>query len=66
MIYIYVYIYIHTYIYIYICIYVYICIYICIGINGKVIDVSYGGKEMYGKGGPYFLFAGDIYRCIYM
>jgi hypothetical protein len=29
-----------------------------VGINGKVIDVSYGGKEMYGKGGPYFLFAG--------
>lgn len=31
---------------------------IFMGINGKVIDVSYGGKEMYGKGGPYFLFAG--------
>lgn len=31
---------------------------IYIGINGKVLDVSYGGKEMYGKGGPYFLFAG--------
>jgi predicted heme/steroid binding protein len=31
---------------------------ILMGINGKVIDVSYGGKEMYGKGGPYFLFAG--------
>lgn len=31
---------------------------ILMGINGKVIDVSYGGKEMYGRGGPYFLFAG--------
>ena len=31
---------------------------ILMGINGKVIDVSFGGKEMYGKGGPYFLFAG--------
>ena len=31
---------------------------ILMGISGKVIDVSFGGKEMYGKGGPYFLFAG--------
>lgn len=31
---------------------------IFMGICGKIIDVSYGGKEMYGKGGPYFLFAG--------
>jgi membrane-associated progesterone receptor component len=31
---------------------------IYIGINGKILDVSYGGKEMYGQGGPYFLFAG--------
>lgn len=31
---------------------------ILIGINGKVIDVSFGGIEMYGLGGPYHLFAG--------
>jgi membrane-associated progesterone receptor component len=31
---------------------------IYIGINGKVIDVSYGGFEMYGEGGPYHIFAG--------
>lgn len=31
---------------------------ILMGISGKVIDVSFGGKDMYGKGGPYFLFAG--------
>ena len=31
---------------------------IYMGICGQIIDVSYGGKEMYGKGGPYFLFAG--------
>jgi len=31
---------------------------ILIGINGKVIDVSFGGIEMYGVGGPYHLFAG--------
>ena len=31
---------------------------IYLGIKGKVIDVSYGGKEMYGKGGPYHIFAG--------
>jgi membrane-associated progesterone receptor component len=35
------------------------------GINGKVIDVSYGGKEMYGKGGPYNLFVGvDASRAL--
>lgn len=35
------------------------------GINGKVIDVSYGGKEMYGEGGPYNLFIGiDASRAL--
>lgn len=34
-------------------------------INGKVLDVSYGGKEMYGVGGPYHLFAGiDASRAL--
>jgi membrane-associated progesterone receptor component len=38
---------------------------IYMAISGKVIDVSYGGKEMYGKGGPYFLFAGiDASRAL--
>ena len=38
---------------------------ILMGICGKVIDVSYGGKDMYGKGGPYFLFAGiDASRAL--
>ncbi len=31
---------------------------IYIGINGKVLDVSYGGYESYKEGGPYHLFAG--------
>lgn len=31
---------------------------IYLAIRGKVLDVSYGGKEMYGIGGPYHLFAG--------
>jgi len=31
---------------------------IYVGINGKVVDVSYGGKAMYGAGGPYNIFAG--------
>jgi len=36
-----------------------------VGINGKVIDVSYGGKEMYGKDGPYYLFVGiDASRAL--
>jgi membrane-associated progesterone receptor component len=38
---------------------------IYVGINGKVLDVSYGGKEMYSKGGPYFIFAGiDASRAL--
>jgi membrane-associated progesterone receptor component len=38
---------------------------IYIGINGKVIDVSYGGYEMYAEGGPYHLFAGkDVSRAL--
>ena len=36
-----------------------------VGINGKVIDVSYGGKDMYGKDGPYHLFVGiDASRAL--
>ena len=31
---------------------------IYVGINGKVLDVSYGGYESYKEGGPYHLFAG--------
>ena len=31
---------------------------IYLGICGKVLDVSFGGTEMYGPGGPYHLFAG--------
>jgi membrane-associated progesterone receptor component len=31
---------------------------ILMGICGQVIDVSYGGTEMYGKDGPYYLFSG--------
>ena len=31
---------------------------IYMAIKGNVLDVSYGGKEMYGPGGPYFRFAG--------
>lgn len=38
---------------------------ILIGLNGSVYDVSYGGKEMYGTGGPYAMFAGrDASRCL--
>jgi membrane-associated progesterone receptor component len=38
---------------------------ILMGINGKVIDVSYGGQEMYGTGGPYHIFAGmDASRAL--
>lgn len=38
---------------------------ILVGINGKVIDVSYGGKAMYGAGGPYNIFAGrDASRAL--
>lgn len=34
-------------------------------IKGKIIDVSYGGKKMYGKDGPYHLFAGiDASRAL--
>ena len=36
-----------------------------VGINGNVIDVSYGGKEMYGHDGPYNLFVGiDASRAL--
>jgi membrane-associated progesterone receptor component len=36
-----------------------------VGINGSVIDVAYGGKEMYGHGGPYHIFAGkDASRAL--
>jgi membrane-associated progesterone receptor component len=31
---------------------------IYVAINDKIFDVSYGGKEMYGLGGPYHKFAG--------
>lgn len=38
---------------------------IYIAINGKVLDVSYGGKAMYGVGGPYHLFVGhDASRAL--
>lgn len=38
---------------------------IFVGINGKILDVSYGGKEYYGEGGPYFVFAGiDASRAL--
>jgi len=38
---------------------------IYIAINHKVIDVSYGGTEFYGQGGPYFRFAGiDASRAL--
>jgi predicted heme/steroid binding protein len=34
-------------------------------IKGNVLDVSYGGKEMYGEGGPYYRFAGlDASRAL--
>lgn len=31
---------------------------IYVALKRKVLDVSFGGKEMYGEGGPYHLFAG--------
>lgn len=38
---------------------------IYMAIRGKVLDVSYGGKEMYGIDGPYFRFAGiDASRAL--
>lgn len=38
---------------------------IYMAIKGQVLDVSYGGKEMYGEGGPYFKFAGkDASRAL--
>ena len=38
---------------------------IYIGIKNKILDVSYGGKEMYGVGGPYHLFSGiDASRAL--
>lgn len=38
---------------------------IYMAIRGKVLDVSYGGKEMYGVDGPYFRFAGiDASRAL--
>jgi len=38
---------------------------IYVGIKGKILDVSYGGKEYYGEGGPYFVFAGiDASRAL--
>jgi membrane-associated progesterone receptor component len=33
---------------------------ILIAVKGKVLDVSYGGVEMYGPGGPYQKFAGIV------
>lgn len=38
---------------------------IYIAVNGKVLDVSFGGKDFYGAGGPYAAFAGkDITRAL--
>lgn len=38
---------------------------IYMGIKGKILDVSYGGVEMYGPGGPYHIFAGiDASRAL--
>lgn len=38
---------------------------IYIAVQSKVIDVSYGGKDFYGKGGPYHCFAGhDVTRAL--
>lgn len=38
---------------------------IYVGINGKIIDVSYGGKDMYAIGCPYHIFAGkDASRAL--
>ena len=30
-----------------------------VGINGKVVDVSYGGLDLYGQGGSYHCFVGN-------
>jgi membrane-associated progesterone receptor component len=36
-----------------------------IGVNGKVLDVGYGGTSFYGGSGPYSIFAGrDITRAL--
>mmetsp|Transcript_11278 Transcript_11278/g.11309 ORF Transcript_11278/g.11309 Transcript_11278/m.11309 type:complete len:323 (+) Transcript_11278:64-1032(+) len=38
---------------------------ILLGVSGRVLDVSYGGKEHYGPGGGYHLFAGkDASRAL--
>jgi len=38
---------------------------IYVGINSHIFDVSFGGKEFYGEGGPYFCFAGiDASRAL--
>ena len=38
---------------------------ILLGINGKVLDVSYGGRENYGPGGPYCVLTGvDASRAL--
>ena len=38
---------------------------IYVGLQGHIVDVSYGGKEFYGEGGPYFCFAGiDASRAL--
>ena len=38
---------------------------IYVGLKGKVFDVSFGGEELYGEGGPYHIFAGiDASRAL--
>ena len=38
---------------------------IYVSLNKNIYDVSYGGKDMYAEGGPYFLFAGkDVSRAL--
>jgi membrane-associated progesterone receptor component len=38
---------------------------IYIALRGKIFDVSFGGKEMYGEGGPYNRFVGkDVSRAL--
>ena len=38
---------------------------IYVGLHGKVFDVSFGGEELYGEGGPYHVFAGiDASRAL--
>lgn len=38
---------------------------IYVGVKGKVFDVSFGGEELYGEGGPYHIFAGiDASRAL--